>query len=367
MDIRTLINQAYLMLFLSLVPLLCSAADPRAWLAIKGGKQVVLVGETHQRSAIEFDGYYDAVVRTSFLAADVAMLEGFGMVPQKDDRLYWTKPCHDEVVGQIGKYTDRLKPAVDELVVLARKSNVQVPDGLLYSDILSGYFLWSTDFPNMELNIGRAARKTYSAKYKDADFAGVAMTFRRLADKDSVIAKKLRPLDFSRDGWKAFCSVSGSARQELLLGMVDGVKKRLEAMLADPEGRQISANQALFGRSLLENLSCVDRKEVCAIPEMYANSEERKRQFALGWMVRTPGYLPLSIVGRNHTWMPLILDQVAQNDKVFVIVGSLHLPTFQVEGKVEPGLIDLLRAQGFTVRPILSAADIQDSFLKPRK
>jgi hypothetical protein len=119
----------------------------------------------------------------------------------------------------------------------------------------------------------------------------------------------------------------------------------------------------LAGEVTNETVRCVDRAVPCAVDQI-SPGEQLLQDKGWGYSYST-GTFEILIKKRTGAWLPLIVKTISEHRRSFVIVGALHLPDLRVGGRVEPGLISLLRQQGFSVTRIGDASDISATFLSP--
>lgn len=329
---------------------------PRAWLVSKGQSQAVLVGESHQRTRLEFDGYYDSVVKPSFDAASVALLETYDD-PQQIHATARARitPC---ALPPDNRATERLAPAMAALAEIIEKNKLPPPVWLKDWKMIPEFVLASLmlDFVTPELY-----QPVYAAMRKSKFSLGVSWQLY----SDAFNAKhtsKLRVLDTVGSLRQHFCSSSAAERQDYVVDKINRMSTALRRRYADP---QLALLQDLDNKAagyMMESIACVDRAQPCVFGAPSAN-----RAYLLAWglaLDTTDGNFSIYLKRRTHAWVPIIEQAMQRHQRSFVMVGSLHLPDLRFKQSIEPGLISLLRKNGYAIRPISSAVDLKD-YLRP--
>jgi hypothetical protein len=331
-------------------------SNPRGWLVSKGDSQAVLVAESHVRSPIEFDPYFNSVVKPSFNAAQIAVHESFfGAAQTQNEDLYRAAPC---LVDNGSPRTERLKPAFDELIKTTKQSNLEVPVWMAQWNLIPE-FLFTSLFMDPFIDKALEFRFTTDSK-KHSDLLGASFQLAHDA-KISKTSSKLIGLDSLKALKEHFCTANASERQDYLFDDIVKNTNRLRMKLNDPKFE--SRNKILIsaGHVLNEAINCIDKAVVCAISD---ESTDTKYLRSLGLVPGiSDGSFTIVIKKRTHAWVPIIQQAIESHKKTFIIVGALHLPDLRVNDRIEPGLISQLRKQGFTVRPIYSDNEIKDTFL----
>jgi hypothetical protein len=184
----------------------------------------------------------------------------------------------------------------------------------------------------------------------------------RLRGKDSV-SKKTIGLDKLVDRRTHFCSASAADRADFVADKVLQVSRLLRLKQSDPSYTSLAKLAVVVGESINETIRCVDQAVPCAIDQVSPADQILENQ---GWAMHySSGTFEIMIKQRTRAWVPVIAKTISEHRRSFVIVGALHLPDLRVGKRVEPGLISLLRQQGFSVTRIDGADDISATFLSP--
>lgn len=327
---------------------------PRAWLVTKGATQTVLVAESHLGTPVESDRYFDSVVKPSYAVADVAVMETyFGPSQTLNETFERGAPCFDD---PLGLRTPRLRRAFDALISATRDNRLDMPDWLKEWEILPEFIFTSTLFDQFAV---KSLGPSYFAAVEAQGGLGISF---RLHGKDAT-AKKTIGLDTLKDRRAHFCSSSASERADFVADEALVVARLLQLKQADPKYASVGKLAAAMGQVLAEIARCVDQAVPCAIEQ--ASPDLRLLQNS-GWMPYfSPGTFEISLKKRTRAWVPVIIKTISEHRRSFVIVGALHLPDLKVGGRVELGLISLLRQQGYSVTVIKDARDISMTFLSP--
>lgn len=327
---------------------------PRAWLVTKGATQAVLVAESHFGTPVESDRYFDFVVKPSYEVADVAVMETyFGPSQTLNETFERGAPCFDDPNGL---HTPRLRLAFDALISATRDNRLDVPDWLKEWEILPNFIFTSALFDQLAIN---SLGPSYNAAVEAQGGLGISF---RLHSKGAT-AKKTIGLDTLKDRRTHFCSSSPSERADFVADEALVVAGVLRLKQADPKYVSVGKLAAAMGNVLADITRCVDRKVPCAIE---SSSPDVRMLQNSGWMPYfSSGTFEISLKKRTRAWVPVIVKTLSEHRRSFVIVGALHLPDLKVGHRVEPGLISLLRQQGYSVTVIKDARDISTTFLSP--
>jgi hypothetical protein len=340
---------------LSTVAVAAAAATvPRAWLVTKGDAQAVLVGESHIGTPVENDRYFDTVVKPSYAVAEVAVMETyFGPDQRRNEAFELGAPCFDDPKGL---HTRRLHLAVDALISATRDGHLDVPNWLESWEIVPQFLFASLHLDTFTIaSLGPA----YDAAIESQGGPGISLLLRG----KGRLSKKTIGLDTLKDRRTHFCSASAVDRADYVADKVLQVSRLLRLKQSDPSYASFGKLSVTAGQSIDETLRCVDHAVPCVINQV-SPSELLLRD--KGWTISySPGSFEISIKKRTRAWVPLIVKTISEHRRSFVIVGALHLPDLRVGDRVEPGLISLLRQQGFSVTPIGKASDISATFLSP--
>lgn len=339
-----------------LIPTVAMAGStvPRAWLVTKGDAQAVLVGESHLGTPVENDRYFDTVVKPSYAVADVAVMETyFGPEQTRNETFERGAPCFDDPKGL---RTQRLRLAFDALISATRDNHLDVPNWLEGWEIFPEFLFTSVFFDHFTTN---SLGPSYNVALELQGGLGISF---RLYGKGTA-AKKTIGLDTFKDRRTHFCSASAGDRADFVADEALKVVGLLRLKQSDPSYASVGKLAVASGQAFAGTVRCVDQAVPCAIDQV---SPSTRLLLDKGWMLSySPGTFEISIKKRTHAWLPLIVKTISEHRRSFVIVGALHLPDLRVRDRVEPGLISLLRQQGFSVTLIGGASDISSTFLSP--
>ena len=339
------------------------STSARAWLVSKGEARAVLVAESHLNTALEFDSYFSQVVQPSFLAADVAFLEIKMLTPaQQLQQPYRQMPC-DGAAAEPPPRSPRLQRAMEDMVALAKqgdpRSNAEIllnknyPEHLLEDSFALG-------LRDTALTLHTETEHKTMQPYQEFGRGVSTQLWQTAAARN--LTGKLRGLDFARDERTSFCSASHAERQAYLAEVIENSSLRVRSIRNDPQFRRLTQAQAAAEQSLQTIIRCVDRTQPCTLQEV-VDQHHVLRELGL-WAVRDDATYSLMIQRRSRAWLPVIMQEMHQHRKTFILVGSLHLPDLVVGKQREAGLISLLRAEGYSVEAIHGAAQIEQEFLR---
>jgi hypothetical protein len=326
-----------------------AATAPRAWLVSKGNAQAVLVGESHVGTPVENDRYFETVVKPSYAVAEVAVMETyFGPDQLRNGSFALGAPCFDDPKGL---HTQRLHLAFDALIRATRESHLDVPNWLESWELAPEYLTSTLLDTFTTASLGPA--------YGVAIETGISF---RLRGK-GTISKKTIGLDKLVDRRTHFCSASAADRAEFVADKALQVSRLLRLKQSDPSYISLGKLAVVAGEVTDETIRCVDRAAPCSIDSVSPGDQIlQEKGLETNY---SSGTFEIMIKQRTHAWVPLIAKAISEHHRSFVIVGALHLPDLRVGKRVEPGLISLLRQQGFSVTRIDGAGDISASFLSP--
>lgn len=326
-----------------------TAPAPRAWLVSKGNAQAVLVGESHVGTPVENDRYFETVVKPSYAVAEVAVMETyFGPDQLRNGSFALGAPCFDDPKGL---RTQRLHLAFDALIRATRDSHLDVPNWLESWELLPEYLTSTLLDTFTTASLGPA--------YDVAIETGISF---RLRGKGTV-SKNIIGLDKLVDRRTHFCSASAADRADFVADKALQVSRLLRLKQSDPSYTSLGKLAVVAGEATNETIRCVDRAVPCSIDLVSPGDQILQDK---GWETNySSGTFEIMIKQRTHAWVPLIANAISEHHRSFVIVGALHLPDLRVGKRVEPGLISLLRQQGFSVTRIDGAGDISATFLSP--
>jgi hypothetical protein len=329
----------------------------RAWLLTRGNTAAVLVGESHVYTGAEFDNYYQRIVKPSFEAARLALLESHfdepDLVTVANAR---TLPC--AAAGE--RLSDALKPKLVELGIAIRQSKLDVPVWITQFDKLPEPLLASQIIDFTASDVRQALQATdYPRRQK------LGVSFQLAAGRQGAgrSGPTLAALDTVAKLREQFCGSPSDVRQDVLAGLVDvalGKLRLLEDIRSTGSAQNIEQEMT---RSWSRVLACVDSAKPCSFTALL----EGPTMLRYGLLLSpTWGYFKLQIHDRTQAWVPLIDEAIKANRRVFIAAGSLHLPDLRFADQVYPGLLTQLRQRGYTVKPISEESDIQESFLRRR-
>lgn len=322
---------------------------PRAWLISKGNAQAVLVGESHVGTPVENDRYFETVVKPSYAVAEVAVMETyFGPDQLRNGSFALGAPCFEDPNGL---QTQRLHLAFDALIRATRESHLDVPNWLESWELVPQYLASTSLDTFTTASLGPA--------YGVAFATGVSFSLRG----KGTVSKKTIGLDKLVDRRIHFCSASAADRADFVADKALQVSRLLRLKQSDPSYTSLGKLTVVVGEVTDETIRCVDQAVPCAIDQV---SPEEQILQDKGWAMHySSGTFEIMIKQRTRAWVPLIAKVISEHHRSFVIVGALHLPDLRVGKRVEPGLISLLRQQGFSVTRIDGAGDISATFLSP--
>jgi hypothetical protein len=352
--IRDFIKFAALVAMLISTASVSAATIPRAWLVAKGDAQAVLVGESHVGTPVEYDDYFRTVVKPSYAIADVAVMETyFGPEQTRNESFERGAACFDDPMG---KRTPRVRLAFDTLITATHENGLEVPNWLEGWELVPQFLFTSLYFPSFTHHtLGPAYDAAIEAK------AGLGISF-RLRGKGKL-TKKTIGLDRLKDWRTHFCSAGAGDRADFVADQTLKLARLLRLKQSDPSYTSLGKLSYVGGQIFADRIRCIDQTVPCAIDDLSASDQILLQK---GWLMPlSPGSFEIYIKKRTRTWVPLIVKTISAHHKSFIVVGALHLPDLRVGDHVEPGLISLLREQGFSVTRISSASDISANFLSP--
>lgn len=359
---RSAITRAAIVLVMLSFTLPCSASEaavsttlPRAWLVSKGNKQAILVAESHLGTPNERDQYYVSVIQPSYAAADTALMETvLGPEQLHNELLERNLPCPGDAKN---RQTDRLAPAFQQLAAAARANAQEVPNWLEDATTLPE-FLYSSLLDNFA---GSTLGQSYSNAVKSQ--LGMGTSERLRTSATGPTEKYLNGLESLKTRRNIFCNASAAHRQDFLVDKAMQLTALLMLKRANPSYQGLSKFGAPMGRFFESYLRCVDQAIPCAVEQA---SPERELLLQAGWHTAfSPGTVEITLKQRTQAWVPLIEQAMTEHNKTVVVVGVMHLPNLQIQGKTEVGLINLLRERGNTVTPITGPEQLNSSFLAP--
>jgi hypothetical protein len=189
-------------------------------------------------------------------------------------------------------------------------------------------------------------------------YPGRGLSF-RLAGKsiENGSRPKVQGFVYQKDNWEIFCGASPEVRRKVV---IDEAKKEVTTIKIAQSG---SAEVAKLIRrhleaSLMEILSCVDKKPLCPSPGE-APSKHQEFLASVGLMMpMDQSMFEMMISVKNRVWLEHIERSSSAHRRTFVVVGSMHLPSFGTPGRTNPGMLDLLREHGYTVSPVRRYEDL---------
>lgn len=332
-----------------------AANKPRAWLVKKGDAQAVLVGESHFGTPSEDDRYFKTVVEPSHRVAEVAIMETyFGPDQRLNEAFEVGAPCFDQ---EKSAPTERIEFAFADLVRAVNANHLEMPIWLEDWKVVPDFF-----FISIYLDWLKIAALGNSYDHAIEAQGGPGISFRLRAA--SKVSKKNKGLDTLKDRRDNFCNASIDERADYLADYVMQASSLLWLKQSDPSYTSVSQLAILSGRLFEATLACVDREVPCEFGKISVVEQTVLR--GKGWIPPfSTGTFAILFKKRNQAWVPRIAKAVLDHRRSFIIVGSMHLPDLRVGNRVEPGLINLLRKQGFSVTSIGGVSDISATFLAP--
>lgn len=357
-------NTLLIFSFVCVIGLFSSLANssevvPRAYLVTHNDSAAVIVGETHYYTKLEFDNYYERIVKLSFQAAQVALLESyFGPENQINVGFSFYSPCESEF--KEGRLSERLRPHIAELIENTRQAKFDVPNWMSGWEILPEISLVHGHLPTFAVH---QVDSTMRAELKISDNdAGVSFRLKDAAIAAGHKRPKIQGLDTVVKVREHFCNASAEYRQDYFIATVDSIIGRLH-MLEDARKTGVPFDYKPRTMETFSHLLiCADNSIACPSP---LPSDSDLIRYGL-MSPSNAGFFKLSIQDRTHAWLPQILAAMQNNRRTIVVVGALHLPDLHYGDQDYPGLLTLLRQQGYTVKAIHAEQDIEENFLKKR-
>jgi len=346
-----------MLMLTALTPLISVAADnvsPRAWLVTKGSSQAVLVGESHFKTTLEFNHYFNSVVKPSFDRSQVALLESY-FEEEPNVGFHLIQPC---TLAENDRRTDKLKPAFDALIAATVENKLAVPNWMTNWQAIPEYIFVNALL--LPFSISALSANKYEPTLNGYNGVGVSLNLQNAAVAAGQISK-LHRLDTFKDRREQFCSASADERQDSLVNKITHITKLLRFRLKKKTHEIDNALDIAMGESTYATIRCVDQQPTCKLADLFVESSLLVTAGLT--TVMDAGTRSIFLNKRTHTWVPLIKKAIEEHSKTFVIVGAAHLPDLDFGEKIEPGLITLLRREGFTVSLIRSADDISETFL----
>lgn len=331
------------------------AIEPRAWLVSKGEMQAVLVAESHFGNRVENDAYFDDVVQPSYAVANAALMESTVEGGRfYDDFRESNIPCP---LDPKDRRADRLGHAFKELISATRNNHLQVPVWMESWQVVPEYLFTSIlldDFMMRALGSG----------YQPAVISqlGLGVSYRLRESGHGPSKRYLFALEDQKARREIFCHASASDRQDYLVAKLARASALLKLKHSDPSFGTLHSLAIPLGESIQQTIRCVDKPTPCQFESLVT---ENQRLLDVGWMALNAGTYEIAIKQRTHAWVPLIAQALNRYRRSVIVVGAMHLPDLNVGGKVEPGLISMLREGGFSVTVITSADDIKSTYLAP--
>jgi hypothetical protein len=330
--------------------------EPRAWLVSNGKMQAVLVAESHFGNRVENDAYFDDVVQPSYAVANAALMES----TIESGRFYEdfresNMPC---LLNPKDRLTDHLGSAFEELISITRNNHLQVPIWMESWQTVPEYLFTSIlldDFMVRALGSG----------YQPAVITqlGLGVSYRLRESTHGPSKRYLFALEDQKARREIFCHASASDRQDNLIAKIKRISALLRLKHSDPSFSTLHTLAIPLGESVQKMIECVDKPTPCRFDSLVI---ENQQLLDVGWMALNAGMYEIAIKQRTHAWVPLIAQALDQYRRTVIVVGAMHLPDLNVGGKVEPGLVSLLRNSGFSVTAITSAEDIKSTYLAPK-
>jgi hypothetical protein len=334
--------------------LAAESAAPRAWLATRGEAMAVIVGETHAYTIREFDAFFEHVVSPSFEAADLALLEGhFGNYTSAETAANLVVPC-----DMSDRRSELVVPRFKALMAATRGAGMTVPDWMSHWEVTPEIALHSLHLPQfVARDVGPAILATRPLAFMGLGVGGQLKARALAAGRVRPVLGSLETLPELRG---RYCSATAEQRQDLLVADLEAASGQLLLLQDLRAGRTPNLEgSALVMLNTL--LSCAERREACPYPT--PSTLGALARYGMG-VHDSPGFFKLTTLARTEAWRPRILQALDTHRRLFVSVGAIHLPDLVYRGQVYPGLLTLLRRDGFKLLPIHAAGDLPPQFIR---
>ncbi|MFZ6726724.1 hypothetical protein ACO0K2_14625 [Undibacterium sp. MH2W] len=316
----------------------------------------MLIGETHFGGEFENSSFLEKVVKP-VLAQKNAKIFAEGVWTEK------VNPASNEKC--LDHSTQRLDPIIADFRKAAKAANFTVPYAIEHYDSLPEMLLYQSAL-STEYSIvyppGISTKRAENRKKNLASF--------NFADYNSELAKtnqrsRIIGLDSPSQLWDNFCLEPKATREIIVADRLQSLVKLLRLVVEDPD-----LTSGLIKRTTRSvyyyTLACIDAAQPCTVEELSHLMEEPSA-------ARTPltiGAEYLSVVfpflctTRNITWASIISSNLKKHKKGVITVGSAHLADYRLNDTLYPGLISLLRKDGYRVTPIYTVNDIPAAFFE---
>jgi len=317
---------------------------------------VVIVGETHIRTAMEFDEYFDSVVRPSFDAADLALLEShFDPATTLEIANSFAVPCGNEPMGRLD---GRIAPRLQALFQATKRANLPIPVWMDHWEAVPEISLKGLELPNfISRTVGQAL---LAAAPHSVAGSGVGEELKVRLQARGATRPRISGLDKLADLRTNFCSAAAEQRQDVLVAFLDAALAHLQLLEAVRRGESFLPQD---GAAILlkRSLNCALSGTPCEVPKK--SEQGHAGRYGMG-LDDSLGTFNISIQDRTRLWQSRIASELSTHRRVFVSVGALHLPDLRYREQVHPGLLSRLRQEGFDIRPVRSTADLPTAYLK---
>jgi uncharacterized protein YbaP (TraB family) len=164
----------------------------------------------------------------------------------------------------------------------------------------------------------------------------VMKTMKPLFIQQSIISKGIIGNDFESYEMKL---LEIAKKHKLKIGGLESLEDQMEALSSIPVRKQ--------AQMLLESMKDINqsRKEMNQLMEMYLSKDVDAMYRKIHESDDYADFEGQLLTNRNANWIPRIVEMSSQG-QVFYAVGAGHLAG-------DNGVIELLRKEGFTVKPIL--------------
>lgn len=346
--------------------LFAQEAEPlRAWVAARGNQRALLVGVTHAHASVDSGPYDQEIVFPALQMANVALIEEY----QKEDAENFGKALLDDCAKSLPLRWERIEPEWNAMRKEFGRHGIEVGIG---SDLVNKSFFWINSHLN-ELS-SRATRKLlYSADGEfpderlEREASRISMSDKLLAD----IRAHRRPRRMELDGLEvqnaAYCRASLEEREAYMVDRLRTMRRELvvKEFAREHPSASLQRDPIVMSKLLGTVLACVDAAPPCTGDFVDSDTDVSADERFKGAPPSLNTPLRFLIVERNRLWMSTILQAISAHGRAFIEVGAVHLPALRYGDRIEHGLIDLLRQEGFTVRQVRTLSDIQNYFDTP--